>query len=77
MQYPAEVGVNTYIKVQLSFLDKSVSSRDVFLYLRLTVNCVNSVCLIWYLKYVLYYCLSFEIRSNFEYVDKSQIHVLD
>lgn len=25
MQYPAEVGVNTYIKVQLSFLDKSVS----------------------------------------------------
>lgn len=49
MQYPAEVGVNTYIKVQLSFLDKSVSSRDVFLYLRLTVNCVNSVCLTWYL----------------------------
>ena len=25
MQYPAEVGVNTYIKVHLSFLNKSVS----------------------------------------------------
>lgn len=49
MQYPAEVGVNTYIKVQLSFLDKSVSSRDVFFYFRLTVNYVNSVFLACYL----------------------------
>lgn len=77
MQYPAEVGVNTYIKVQLSFLDKSVSSRDVLFYLRLTVKCVDLFVLLVIRNMCCIIASSFEIRSNLDHVDKSQIHVLD